>query len=36
MEPLELEIEQVEAIGAPAEPLEVSAGPSERPGEPTA
>jgi hypothetical protein len=35
MEPPELEIEEVEVIGAPAEPLEIPAGPS-RPGEPTA
>jgi hypothetical protein len=35
MEPPELELEEVEAIGAPVEPLEVPAGPG-RPGEPTA
>jgi len=37
MEPPELEIEEVEAIGAPVEPLEIPAGPGPaRPGEPTA
>ena len=35
MEPPELEIEEVEAISAPVEPLEVPVGPG-RPGEPTA
>jgi hypothetical protein len=35
MEPPELEIEEVEAIGAPTEPLEIPVGPS-RPDEPTA
>jgi hypothetical protein len=35
MEPPELEIEEVEAISAPVEPLEVPIGPG-RPGEPTA
>jgi hypothetical protein len=35
MEPPELEIEEVEVIGAPTEPLEVPVGPG-RPGEPTA
>jgi hypothetical protein len=35
MEPPELEIEEVEAVGVPTEPLEVPVGPG-RPGEPTA
>jgi hypothetical protein len=35
MEPPELEIEEVEAISAPVEALEVPVGPG-RPGEPTA
>ena len=35
MDPPELELEEVEAISAPVEPLEVPVGPG-RPGEPTA
>jgi hypothetical protein len=36
MEPPELEIEETDAISAPADPMVVPVGPAARPGDPTA